>query len=141
MKNFYSKHRTIKLKKRLFCLFFSLCFLQLQVFSSEFYKQNSQKIPKLVIRFAEKNDCTNIKKDISFNRPLYGFKGYNVYTGNFIDDEDDGCIILYKYGITRFANDEECQQILGIGDKPFPLSPGEWWDYYWHFRRYGLKLP
>jgi len=99
----------------------------------------NNKIPFLVQRFAEKHNCINIKKHTSFERPFYGYKGYEVFIGHSIDDVENACPILYKYGITRMATMEEYLQILGISDEPFPLSPGMWWDYYWNFKRYGLN--
>ena len=124
-------------RKRFFILFLA----SLYMFQAPSFAKQSQntKIPFLVKRFAAKHQCIDLEKHSSFERPFYGYKGYEVYIGHYIDDIENACPILYKYGITRMATMEEYLQILGISDEPFPFSPGMWWDYYWNFKRYGLN--
>ena len=127
---------TIKFKTIL--LLITVLFIQIQALAKSNLKQD-YKIPKAVIRFAEKYQCTDLVKNASFNRPWYGYKGYDVYNGHDINDYEDNCIILYKYGITRFARDNEVLQILLL--EPPPLPPGLWWQWLREYRKPKYHMP
>lgn len=136
--NIYFIFKTfIKTKIIFYIIFIFITFsTQLEVYA--FHNINSTKIPKSVTKFAERNNCTNLEKNTTFKRPWYGYKGYDVYIGSMQDNKNSYCTILYKYGITRFATDQEMRQILLLD--PPPLPPGVWWQY-WHEHRKLYHIP
>ena len=127
---------TIKFKTIL--LLITVLFIQIQALAKSNLKQD-YKIPKAVIRFAEKYQCTDLVKNASFNRPWYGYKGYDVYNGQF--ENGDLCIILYKFGYTRFPNynNEEYLEVTLM--KSPPLPPGLWWQWLREYRKPKYHMP
>ena len=138
MRELYLKKQILKIKKRILILFLIFFYLiNTQAFAID-YKQ--QRIPFVVEKFASKHQCTNLTKHPSFNRPFYGYKGYDVYIGNTLfEEKEEDCIILYKYGIVRFAEPKEYFQIYFIEPPPLPIGL---WGQYWHeYRKYMYHIP
>ena len=138
MKNFISNKSFAVVNKRMkILLFTTFVFFVSQNLT---FADNYTEIPQRVIKFANKHHCTDLKKHTSFDRPFYGYKGYDVYIGDTIfEGEKEDCIILYKYGIVRFATFKEYLQIKGVYKIPPPLPIGLWWQYWHEYRKYGHR--